>query len=200
MSHILISFLLTLSGFWANRPPAGTTNVPHLRQVYLDKTEVTNGQWRTFMEAMQEESPDTSQDYRPDPAIWEVAYGASFEQGQRYDDYPVVGIDFAQAQAFCRWRSEYVSQREKRTVTYRLPSLKVYKLSQSGRSDNKVAEGLYSVNIGFRSFVGLCDNAAEMTETEGVAIRGWQREECLEIMDYVVPSRSLGFRCMAELQ
>ena len=82
-------------------------------------------------------------------------------------------------------------------MVYRLPDLKVYERSQAGQNTNKIAEGLYSTELGFRTFLGLCDNAAEMTAEDGVAIKGYSRIECLETYEYYVPGHRLGFRCMA---
>ena len=181
-----------------NRPPAGTFNVPGMRNVFLDKTEVTNNQYRFYLNKLSE-SGDTAMYFAamPDTAVWHLAYDGHFTDLGNYAEYPVVGVSFEQALSFCEWRSAYVSDREKRKVVYRLPELKVYQLTQAGQSANKIAEGLYSTELGFRTFLGLCDNAAEMTNAEGIAIRGYGRTECLETYEYIVPSHRLGFRCMA---
>lgn len=183
-----------------NRPPAGTFGVPGLRNVFLDKTEVTNDQWRFYLQKLREVGDSAAYlEAIPDTAVWHLSYDGSFFDEQNYAEYPMVGVDYQQALDFCAWRSAYVSERENRKVVYGLPDMKVYRLTQAGKNGNKVAEGLYSTELGFRTFLGLCDNAAEMTSTEGVAIRGYNRSECLETYQYHVPGHRLGFRCMAGL-
>lgn len=181
-----------------NRPPAGTFNVPGMRNIFLDKTEVTNSEYRFYLQQL-EESGDTAalRMAIPDTAVWHLAYDGHFRDEENHSHYPVVGVSFKQAEDYCQWRSEYVSGRENRKVVYRLPEMKVYQLTQSGESTNKIAEGLYSTDLGFRTFLGLCDNAAEMTRDEGIAIRGYESMDCLATYEYVVPGHRLGFRCMA---
>ncbi len=199
--HILIPILVILLGSSAaeyNRPPAGTMGIPGMRNVFLDKTEVTNREYRFYLNQLKELKDSASlESALPDTAVWHLSYPDNFWDEHNYADYPVVGVNFQQALKYCEWRSEYVTHREKRTVIYRLPEIKAYRLTQAGQSSNSVAEGLYSTELGFRTFLGLCDNAAEMTNIEGQAIRGFQREECLEIYEYHVPGHRLGFRCMA---
>lgn len=180
-----------------NRPPAGTFNVPGMRNVFLDKTEVTNREYRFYLNELKATGDSSFQLAAPDTAVWHLSYEDYFWDENSYADYPVVGVDYYQAIAYCQWRSQYVSEREQRQVVYRLPELKVYRLTQAGESTNSIAEGLYSTELGFRTFLGLCDNAAEMTNIEGEAIMGFQREKCLETYEYYVPSHRLGFRCMA---
>jgi hypothetical protein len=199
--RIAMLILLLISGLgrsMLNRPPAGTANVPGMRNVFLDKTEVTNRQYRFYLQQL-DKTEDTAAYFAalPDTAVWHLAYDGHFSDGDNYAEYPVVGVSFQQAQDFCVWRSEYVSGRENRKIVYRLPEMKVFELTQAGQNANKVAEGLYSTDLGFRTFLGLCDNAAEMTSSKGKAIRGYERTECLETYAYYVPSHRLGFRCMA---
>ncbi len=181
-----------------NRPPAGTFNVPGMRNVFLDKTEVTNSEYRFYLSQLKLEADTAAFDIaHPDTAVWHLSYEDHFWNEKSYSDYPVVGVNYEQATAYCAWRSKYVSEREQRKVVYKLPEIKVYRLTQAGQPTNIIAEGLYSTELGYRTFLGLCDNAAEMTNTAGIAIRGYQGQECLETYEYFVPEHRLGFRCMA---
>lgn len=182
------------------KAPAGTVSVPNLRNTFLDKAEVTNSAWREYVlyqkDKFGEESPEFNSTI-PDTATWKLSYDVSFFNSDRYNDWPVVGISYEQAKGFCEWRSETISAKEKREITYSLPSMKVFKLSSRDASPNKIAEGLYSTSIGFRTFLGICENADEMTNIEGLAIMGSKRRECLDTLNYVVPTHHLSFRCMA---
>jgi formylglycine-generating enzyme required for sulfatase activity len=69
---------------------------------YLDKTEVTNGAYREWLRRL---SPEERARMTPDASAWERARSSSsfesyFESG-RFDEYPVVAVDWHQAQAFC---------------------------------------------------------------------------------------------------
>lgn len=188
------------ASFVVTKAPAGTASVPNLRNTFLDKAEVTNSAWREYVlyqkDAFGAESPEYHNAI-PDTATWKLSYNVSFFTSDRYNDWPVVGISYEQAKAFCKWRSEIISAKEKREITYSLPSMKVFKLSSRDASPNKIAEGLYSTTIGFRTFLGICENADEMTNVEGLAIMGSKRTECLDTLNYVVPTHHLSFRCMA---
>lgn len=207
MNWIFYSFsaLMMMLGYSPTpkvKAPAGTVMVPGLHHTFLDKVEVTNIAWREYLYYLKNENGGKSRQYLaaiPDTAIWQLSYDAPFFSPNKFDDWPIVGITFTQAKGYCRWRSEVVSSKEKRDITYSLPSLKIYKMSTGKSSPNKIAEGLYSTSIGFRTFLGLCENADEMTDKEGLAIMGSKRQECLDTMNYVVPSHHLSFRCMAEV-
>jgi formylglycine-generating enzyme required for sulfatase activity len=64
-----------------------------LEAFWIDRTEVTNGQYRECVEAGACEPPaDLSSDTRT------AYYGAA-----DYDDYPVIHINWYQAEAYCEW-------------------------------------------------------------------------------------------------
>ncbi len=202
ISTLLIGSYYALPGH-AKKAPAGTEPVPNLPNRFLDKVEVTNIAWREYLFFQKNKFGQESEEFLnaiPDTAVWKLSYDVSFFSSHKYNDWPMVGISFEQAQQYAIWRSMVVSQKEKREITYFLPSLKVYKMASAKTSPNKMAEGLYSTSVGFRTFLGLCENAAEMTDKEGLAIMGSDREKCLDTISYVVPKHNLGFRCMATVK
>jgi WD40 repeat protein/serine/threonine protein kinase len=88
------------------QPPHGPEHpVRILRPYYLGAHEVTVGQFRAFARAT-----GRAVERLPDGQMWEKP---GWEQS---DDYPVVGISHADAEAFCRW----LSDRDGRS--YRLPT------------------------------------------------------------------------------
>lgn len=186
-----------------SKAPAGTAQVAGLRYTFLDKSELTNADWKTYINDVKKASGEDSEAYKntlPDTAVWKQSYRGPYIKSQRYDDWPVIGVSYDQAMDYCVWRSKTISQKERREVTYSLPSLKVLKMASRDSSPNKIAEGLYSTSIGFRTFLGLCENADEMTDVEGIAILGSDRITCMDTITYDVPTASLSFRCMAVLQ
>jgi len=84
---------------------------------YMDVTEVSNVQWREYMSWCEKEYGKESKEYVatfPDENVWE---GKKFEAIQKYylrhtayDNYPVVGISYKQATAYCRWRANRINE------------------------------------------------------------------------------------------
>lgn len=70
---------------------------------YLDRYEVTNEDYRAFLD---EQSPQRRQALIPDSTVWEeVGVRSTWQEyfrGAVYDDYPVVGVTYEQAQAYCQ--------------------------------------------------------------------------------------------------
>lgn len=200
---IFLGATLLSSFFPYSKNPAGTSPVPGLANTFLDKTEITNIAWKEYLYDIKEKEGENSQAYKeclPDLILWEVAYGDDFIHSKSYDEHPIVAVSYQQALAYCKWRSERVSEKEHRNIEYTLPSMREYKIVTKGKTENKLAEGLYSTSFGFRTFSGICENASEMTNKEGISIAGSNRTTCLELTTYFAPTPSLGFRCMAVLK
>lgn len=204
LSIVLLGAVLIFGSFAHYRKnPAGTSSVPGLKHTFLDKTEITNIAWKEYVWDVKEQYGEESTEYLeslPDMAVWGMAYEGEFGESSAYRNFPVVGVSYGQAVKYCAWRSERVSEREHREIVYSLPSMKVYKMVTRGKTENKIAEGLYSTGFGFRTFSGICENAREMTDIEGIAIAGSDRQQCLDEREYLAPAPNLGFRCMAVLK
>jgi formylglycine-generating enzyme required for sulfatase activity len=66
----------------------------NLDAYYIDRTEVTNRQWRECAAAGICEQPAATTDYAGDPY-----YGVD-----EFDDYPAIYVDWNQADVYCAWR------------------------------------------------------------------------------------------------
>lgn len=73
---------------------AGPIHSVSLDPFYIDKTEVTNSQWHSCVDAGLCDPPQLLTDYNAQPYYNEPAY----------DEYPVVNVTWHQAAAFCEWR------------------------------------------------------------------------------------------------
>lgn len=89
---------------------------------YMDETEITNNEYRQFMNAMLTDSSALGVEYLmtelyPDTTVWMRDF--SHHMGDpmmeyyyahpAFDDYPVVGVDWFAARKFCEWRTNYMN-------------------------------------------------------------------------------------------
>lgn len=106
--------------------PATQTN--HNRQItiggfYVDDTEITNNEYRQFMEVILNDSIDVlGEEYvmtelYPDTAVWMKDFSHHmgdpmmeyYYMHPAFDDYPVVGVDWHAARYFCEWRTLHMN-------------------------------------------------------------------------------------------
>jgi sulfatase modifying factor 1 len=89
---------------------------------YMDDTEITNNEYRQFVQAMLTDSSALGVDvimkeYYPDTTVWVRDF--SHHMGDpmmeyyfahpAFDDYPVVGVDWFAAKKFCEWRTHFLN-------------------------------------------------------------------------------------------
>jgi formylglycine-generating enzyme len=108
---------------------------------YMDETEITNNEYRQFMNVMFEDSVSVlgeeyiMQKLYPDTTVWSKDFTyhngdqmtESYYSSPAFDMYPVVGVSWVAAQEFCKWRSkmmnDYLGEHNKaRSPSFRLPS------------------------------------------------------------------------------
>jgi hypothetical protein len=199
---VLLSFLLFTQCSLFRQIPPGTALIKLADEtVFLDKTEVTNNSWKEYLFWLRQEYGDTSLQYMqalPNNEIMHRIYGKSFtELEPLYRNYPIIGITYNQATSYCEWRSWAASQTHTFKMLYSLPDLEDYQAALEQKSNSERSETLYSANINLKGFSGLCDNAAEMTSINGLAISGDFNADCLSLIEYDEPTDYLGFRCRA---
>jgi gliding motility-associated lipoprotein GldJ len=100
---------------WNNVPRRVTVS-----SFYLDETEVANIDYREFLfwnaRVFGETYPEEVRSLLPDSLVWreELAYNEPFVETYfrhpSYDNYPVVGVNWLQANKFCEWRTDRVNE------------------------------------------------------------------------------------------
>lgn len=99
---------------WNNIPRRVTVS-----SFYMDETEVTNIAYKEYLYWLKRvyvSYPDVYTEALPDTLVWreELAYNEPFVETYfrhpSYDNYPVVGVSWLQAQDFCTWRTDRVNE------------------------------------------------------------------------------------------
>lgn len=197
-SVLILGLLASLSFGVNGREPQGTAALNG--KIYMDKSEVTNGSWLEYIQSRKSEDDFDSSQVKllyPKMEMWEESYPTNFEKLGYYANYPVVAVSFPQVLDYCKWRSEQISKKRKTKIIYELPNFEHYFLASNQNSDSPAAD-LYSTKFDHRrNFIGVCDNAAEMTNIEGLAVNGFLGDGCLDSLRYRNYDQRLGFRCIA---
>ncbi|MDR1582005.1 MAG: formylglycine-generating enzyme family protein [Prevotellaceae bacterium] len=101
---------------WDNLPRRVTVD-----SYYIDETEVTNQHYRDYifwLEGVFVSFPNTVKRALPDTLVWRrpLAYNEPYVQTYfrypAYNDYPVVGVTWLQANDYCLWRTDRVNEAE----------------------------------------------------------------------------------------
>ena len=87
---------------------------------YMDEAEVSNVAYREYIYWMErifaESYPELVKKALPDTLVWleELAYNEPFVENYfrfpNYNEYPVVGVNWLQANEFCKWRTDRVNE------------------------------------------------------------------------------------------
>jgi len=87
---------------------------------YMDETEIANVSYREYIywlsRAYGNDLPEVVQGALPDSTVWRSALGynepyvKNYFRAAAYNNYPVVGVSWFQANEFCKWRTDRVNE------------------------------------------------------------------------------------------
>src|SRR6218665_60037 len=146
---ILVAPVLLLLSFSTGKKrgftPPGTVQITET--FFADAAEINNFSWWEFEFWTKNKYGASSPQHLatlPDTSVWDntsQAFIRSYYRDKDYRDYPVVGVSYEQAQAFCKWRSDrvreffYIRYQKELNIEYRLPSRDEWELLTSSASE-----------------------------------------------------------------
>ncbi|MFN0201129.1 MAG: formylglycine-generating enzyme family protein [Bacteroidia bacterium] len=100
--------------------------------LYAEKFEVSNAEYRTFLNAIRVSNPDAYKVALLDTSAWEEFRGMkelayNYHSHKGYDDYPVVNLTLTAARYYCKWLTDVYNatpqeKRKFKKVVFRLPT------------------------------------------------------------------------------
>jgi len=116
--------VFVMSGSAINIPGEELGNYNHKRETtvssfYMDETEVSNTNWLEYLNWIRRTDPTNYEYYYnelPDTLVWRrplsynEPYVDNYLRHPAYQDYPVVGVSWEQAQRYCAWRTDIVNE------------------------------------------------------------------------------------------
>ncbi len=102
-------------GNWNNTPRRVTVS-----SFFMDQYEVSNADWKSYMwwlNLVFHNTPEIVREATPDTLVWARALSYNdrminnYLRHPAYNEYPVVGISWEQAQAYCLWRTDRVNEK-----------------------------------------------------------------------------------------
>ena len=174
-----VSFIL-LAGM---KPRSNDDFVKFDDSLYVLKFEVTNGEYKQFIDHLKNESTiEHLKDLLPDSTLWTEKFDYSFNEPfeymyywhPAYNNYPVVNISKKAMEKFCGWLTEQYQSNPKRTfkkVIFRLPTEKEWMLFASPLPDHRLPwfgnfsyrvngknEIIYRANLKYKNYASdSCD-------------------------------------------
>lgn len=111
------------------------SNYNHKREItvssfYMDETEVSNTNWLEYLNWIKNNFPTDYEYYYnelPDTLVWRQSlsynepYVDNYLRHPAYQDYPVVGVTWEQANRYCLWRTDRVNEMLLRSKGYMTP-------------------------------------------------------------------------------
>ena len=214
----IILFLFFSFSLFSQPTPPGTvrlnsSDTSGKYAAFIDQSEICIMYWQDFLHWTEIKYGKESPEYKallPDSIILSQVFQGDW-QCPVFRHYPIVGISYEQAIAYCAWRSDRVNERyellrleNKRNkkkynyiVTYSLPTEtdfeEAYKQQKIKTNYTKLTFVVWEKG----KFANIADNAQELTANKTV-LTG-ENSGKLIFQPYKEPNAIVGFRCVANI-
>jgi gliding motility-associated lipoprotein GldJ len=134
---------------WNNTPRTVTVS-----SFYMDETEVRNVDYREYLYWLKRVYTDYPEVHRralPDTLVWRSPLGYNdpyvqyYFRHPSYNDYPVVGVNWLQANDYCLWRTDRVN--EQILIRRGIQDPKLDQVNENNFNTEAYLAGLYEGNI-----------------------------------------------------
>lgn len=123
---------------------------------YMDETEVSNTNWLEYLNWIRRTDPTNYEYYYnelPDTLVWRrplsynEPYVDNYLRHPAYQDYPVVGVTWEQAQRYCEWRTDIVNESLLRDQNYMTSYKDLNGKGKKGTTASPKPEGPFNTDI-----------------------------------------------------
>lgn len=143
---LALSLSFTNTSLKKRKTPPGTVRINDT--LFVDQTEIGNVHWREFLFWTIAIDKDTAkyESMLLDTTVWHdmnLGWEKYYHNHPSYNYYPVVGVSYEQAIAYCKWRSDRVNENYKqvpsnnpfpgREYVYNLPSKEEWEIAAAGK-------------------------------------------------------------------
>ena len=164
---------------------------------YINATEVTNEEWRKFYteKVIELGKERATRKFYPDTSLWikEFPYtyiepmAKNYFSHPAFNDYPVVGITWDQANAYCSWKSQKLQTLLdkigiKSTVEFRLPSEAEWEFAAITNKDEKKHKNQADYTSARRSRMAQLNdlqNIGQIHDINKVVLKQYADDGCL---------------------
>jgi formylglycine-generating enzyme required for sulfatase activity len=196
-----VSCVSVFQSFANDKIPANVVLLDKNTNSYIDAHEVTIADWLIYLNSLKEIAGENSllyQEALPNAEICQQGYKTAFYlTDPAFLNYPIVGITYDQARAYCGWRTDNENRNKKKSVTvnyiYYLPSESDLQNAYDLQEVKTSVKSLSEVNVNAKGLTGIADNARELTENKKVVTGAGSNG--LRFETYTEANAMLGFRC-----
>jgi len=167
-------------------------NVPRrvtVRSFYMDETEVKNVDYREYLywlgRVYGNDYPEVVRKAQPDELVWrdKLSYNEplveNYFKHPAYQDYPVVGVNWIQANDYCAWRTDRVNENI-------LVNMGILEVDPSQTNDNNFNTEAYLAG----QYEGLVREDIEDLNPNGAGTRKVRMEDGILLPKYRLPTEA----------
>ena len=187
--------------FADGKAPSNVVALDKTSNAYIDVHEVTIAYWNVYLNFLKEMVGENSLSYQgalPNDEICRKAYNVDdYMTNPEFQNYPMVGITYEQARAYCGWRTDNENRNKKKSNTltyiYYLPTESDLQNAFDLQNTKTKVKTISPVNVKAKGITGIADNVKEITENKKVVVE--EGANGLRFENYTDAAANVGFRC-----